>query len=378
MCVLQSAVKENKVVCARMLLDAGAKTYAGPESLLAIACRDGYRQMAEMLIQYGCNESQDKEGTPLLMLLTSHPALFEMLLCKYGFDPTEVDSSGGSPLHLAAAIGSTHLVKLLLDRGVDVNCRNDKGETPLHAATDGHIGGEEHGENPPHLRAVEMLLNAGAEIDPIDCLGRTPLMCAVWYNNSAAVELLCKRGANANTVRYDSYFPLYVASQNGNDEVVHTLLNAGAIHNMREAAESCSTALMIAAQNNNASVCQVLLSWADNDKEFLNLQDKDGITALAGAASSGRLKIIKLLLGAGAHANIEDFYGETPVHRAAKWNYPEVIKVLLIHGADKSIKNLQGESPLMLAAANGHAECVRVLMGTGEDWATDDVNKVDG
>ena len=45
-----------------------------------------------------------------------------------------------TPLHLAAFTGRTEVVRLLLERGADVNAKNEKGgETPLHnAAMNGH------------------------------------------------------------------------------------------------------------------------------------------------------------------------------------------------------------------------------------------------
>ena len=48
---------------------------------------------------------------------------------------------GDTPLHVAAAIGSEKSVKVLLERVVNVEARNEDKQTPLHlAASNGHNG----------------------------------------------------------------------------------------------------------------------------------------------------------------------------------------------------------------------------------------------
>jgi 26S proteasome non-ATPase regulatory subunit 10 len=45
-----------------------------------------------------------------------------------------LENDGKKPLHLAAASGSLRMVKLFLDTGTDLCCRDDFSRTPLHAA----------------------------------------------------------------------------------------------------------------------------------------------------------------------------------------------------------------------------------------------------
>jgi ankyrin repeat protein len=50
-------------------------------------------------------------------------------------DPlTYLTPEGDSCLHIAAARGDLQAVRLLVDAGMDVNCRGDLGNTPLHYA----------------------------------------------------------------------------------------------------------------------------------------------------------------------------------------------------------------------------------------------------
>ncbi len=87
------------------------------------------------------------------------------------------------------------VVKVLLSNGADPNARTrngvitggfmrdcrTKGETPLHRAA--AFGGEE---------TIQLLVDAGAQIDVTDAHGDTPLGWASWYLRRAAIlRLLC-------------------------------------------------------------------------------------------------------------------------------------------------------------------------------------------
>ena len=78
------------------------------------------------------------------------------------------------------------ILRVLLERGADVNRRNTNGETPLHGAVS-------YGE----VEMSRMLLDAGAEIDAGGGVieSGTPLLLAVFFGMLACARLLVKRGA---------------------------------------------------------------------------------------------------------------------------------------------------------------------------------------
>ena len=74
------------------------------------------------------------------------------------------DNAGNTPLQIAALEGCAPIVKLLLDAGCDVDCRNIDRDTPL-------IDAVENG----HLEVVQLLLNAGANPRQGNAKGEDPL-----------------------------------------------------------------------------------------------------------------------------------------------------------------------------------------------------------
>ena len=101
------------------------------------------------------------------------------------------------PLFDACSSGDEPKARALLATGLDVNWHNEQGATPLHvAACDGH------------LNVVRMLLEQGAEVDPmlgeiqsklgISFAGATPWLLAKANKKGPVAEFLYSYGANPN------------------------------------------------------------------------------------------------------------------------------------------------------------------------------------
>ncbi len=84
----------------------------------------------------------------------------------------------------AAEKGDTAAVKALLDRGADVNAKDENGGTALMEAA--LLGNN---------ATVQALLEAGADVNAKNKYGRTALMMAAAEGYTEIVELLKKAGA---------------------------------------------------------------------------------------------------------------------------------------------------------------------------------------
>ena len=77
-----------------------------------------------------------------------------------------------TPLHVAAGMGRTPIVKLLIDKGASVNITNYIGSTPLHSAA-----------QEGHLAAARLLVTHGARTDAAKDDGVMPIHVSVVTNS---------------------------------------------------------------------------------------------------------------------------------------------------------------------------------------------------
>jgi ankyrin repeat protein len=70
---------------------------------------------------------------------------------------------------------------------------------------------------------VKLLLEKGAEPNPKDDYGRTPLWWAAENGHEAVVKLLLERGAELNPKGGDSWTPPSRAAENGHEAVAKPL-----------------------------------------------------------------------------------------------------------------------------------------------------------
>ncbi|KAJ3100189.1 hypothetical protein HDU96_010423, partial [Phlyctochytrium bullatum] len=84
-----------------------------------------------------------------------------------------------TPLAYAATLGDLHTVRLLCERGTDIDCRDDDQETPLiKAAKRGWI------------HVVQFLVEQGADVAAKDMRDMTALGWASLYRRTGVAEFL--------------------------------------------------------------------------------------------------------------------------------------------------------------------------------------------
>ena len=108
----------------------------------------------------------------------------------------------------------------------------------------------------------------------------------------------------------------------------------------------------------------------------VDAKDREGMTALAKSAQSGKVKVMSLLLERSADVGTRSVNGGTPLYYAAEADRGEAVRLLLDHGADPNIGGRSGETPLAAASYNGAVETVDRLLTHGADPnAVDDDGK---
>jgi ankyrin repeat protein len=144
-------------------------------------------QIEEMLLKAGAN--------PNIQLILRPP--YRNGVFDRGGD--QVISTGATPLLVAAKIGDTASIALLLKYHADINLPTATGVTPVMAAA-----GMGHSFNPTRGRfktdddaaaSVKLLVDAGAKIDAHAMDGLTPLHAAAEHGWNDTVKLLVSDGA---------------------------------------------------------------------------------------------------------------------------------------------------------------------------------------
>ena len=277
--------------------------------------------------------------------------------------------TGWTALMGASQNGSIYTIRILIDRGADIQFSDvKKGRNALHIAA-------KYGQP----EAVEMLCSRGAIVNATDANGLTALMHAAKNGHSKCIQALLNRGANVILLDNNGYSPLHHAGKQGHKHALNACIEAGVPLDLK-CYEEGKTALMLAAQYGRKESVFTLM---DKGADINTKSSKEGLTALMLASKEGHKGTVLTLLAGGAHSNLCDIYGWTALHFAGSWGRKETTGFLLVYGRAKidyigQTKNgaKPGLTPLMVAAKAGQVEIINLLVDFG---ATLDIKaEVDG
>ncbi|CAL1539874.1 unnamed protein product [Lymnaea stagnalis] len=241
-------------------------------------------------------------------------------------DRVKVKFQDGCVFLAACSSGDKEEVKRLLQRGADINTANVDGLTALHQAC-----------IDDNIEMVEFLVEQGADVDVCDNEGWTPLHATASCAFTEIARYLIKHGANVAAVNNDGDLPMDIAE---NDEMEALL---------REEMKKQGIDAESARCEEEERMLEDANQWL-KDKTIEEVRHpKTGATALHVASAKGYIKVMNILLEAGADVNAEDFDGWTPLHAAAHWGQEEACKLLVDNMCDMSHKNKAGHTAFDLA-----------------------------
>jgi uncharacterized protein len=359
-----ACVNGNAAIMARFL-DAGANANAslpGGETMLMTAARTGKVDAVRVLMTHGADihAKEPRRGQTALMWAAAegHAQVIEALI-EAGADFRTPLDSGFTPLLFAVRQGHIPAVKALLKAGADVNevvkvkanPKLPEGERPLRAGiTPLHLAVAN-----AHFGLASQLLEAGADPNS-DLMGYTPLHMLVYVRkpgigdndpgpegsgNLSSLELakrLVAKGAKIN------------ARMTRRANLTNTRFH-----------EIGATPYLLAAMTADAEYMKTLVELGADPL----LTNNEGTTALMTAAGVGTrspgedagteeevIEAMQVALDHGADINAVDKNGETAMHGAAYKNLPGAVKFLAGKGAKIEIWNKRNEfgwTPLTIA-----------------------------
>jgi ankyrin repeat protein len=263
----------------------------------------------------------------------------------------------GLALIEAANEGDSKAVEALLDSGADINSRDEQNQTALHQAA-----------SRGHTLIVKLLLERGADVNAKNLFGQTPMLAPVYRGSLDTVRALLSAGADVDARSDLSGQTPLLSMSSGRTKVVETLLEEGADVNAKGKFYH-ETALMLAAISGNKATVKALLDkGADVKAESTN-----GRTAMMMAEALGHAEVVKLLQDAGASREtskallpLEAYVPRYLVVNAKRGRplNPQAALALLSRGAELKAED---ETALLFAAFRGDAKAVSALLDNGAD-----------
>ncbi|MDQ2641615.1 MAG: ankyrin repeat domain-containing protein [Pseudomonadota bacterium] len=223
------------------------------------------------------------------------------VLLDGGADVNQVTRYGWSPLLAATQNQNYQMAKFLIERGANVNLANKGGWTPLYLATDNR--NIEGGDYPTRtadmdsLAFIKLLLDKGADVNAriTESTETRTVFTNQWLNEDGATAFL--RAAQSGDIEL-----LKLLLAHGADPKINTRLGVTPL----AVAAGIGWVEGVTREHSPAQTVEtvkLLLSLGIDP----NFQADTGRVALHGAAHKGATEVVKLLVGAGARMDVRDF-----------------------------------------------------------------------
>ena len=369
------ASKNRHLDVLRILIDAGIPTDirngAQMTPLALAASFKGAVEIGRFLIERGADINARGDGGRVPLHFASGYGHHDMvqLLLDHGANPNIQEDALWSPLHQASANGHLKIAELLVLRGASIDVFNDKQETPLYQAV-------QNGE----VAIARLLIDRGANLRTVDSNGWTLLHVASYSGHLVVVKLLLRQGAEVDVLDAANKTAVELASDNGKAEVAKfiaeyktdpsirinlrsTTLDTAQVGTNQYATDEEMGSLHAAAEEGNVDLVKSLLERGAD----INDRDAYGGTPLYRAAAQGNVEVVDLLIEQGAEVDSPNNQGWTPLHIASQPGHLEAARVLIDHDANVNARQQNHWTPIHFSAINDHLELVKLLLECGAD-----------
>lgn len=184
----------------------------------------------------------------------------------------------------------------------------------------------------------------------------------------ALVDLFLDAGMPASTRDAWGTSALLEAARSDRAEVLARLLARGARPGEAQGGEPPVTG---AAETGSLAALKVLLAAGADPDQAADPSRGQGGTPLQRACAAEAWEAARLLLEAGAKASLAAPPLAPPLFLAAESGHAPTVALLLAAGADPNARGPGGAAPIWLPVWNGHVEVVRQLLLAGADVAAD-------
>ena len=275
---------------------------------------DSTTEVVEVLIAKGANvNALNKEGETPLDIRIEHQGMSDYMPSEYITTDTSEETEGDplvtllrkhgaktseeiNIIHIASKEGNIEAVKQHLTTDADINALDHEGNTPLHYAVYND-----------QTEMIRLLIDKGAEVNrkrkgANHEDGVTPLHTATWRSTIETMELLIDNGADVNMKRTDGAIALHYAVWFGLKEKTEFLLSKGSDVKARDGDNNGATPLHEAVMRSpNNGIIELLIT----NKLDVNNMDDSGKTPLDWAIKYDQPETADLLRKHGAKTGDE-------------------------------------------------------------------------
>ncbi len=304
-------------------------------------------------------------------------------LCKTA-DVNERDSTGYTPLHVAARFSDVELAEIFLANGADPNAVDNYGNASLDILAKADRVSQ---RAPPGnmYRMASLLLDAKANPHKKDESGKTCYLFAARDGNWELVQAFCDKGTRLKGIADGGENGLHIAAYNARRAVDKVKTEQRYVDEKKAEVPGSKRAnprSIEELERELAKAEEFLEDYFKTVKAFLDGGvdpddvNNNGQKPLAIAKSSGANKIAALLDGAyvdgdGENAELAAKAGGMSLHEAVSRKDAEAVRALISLGADvneiSDEERFNGMTPLAVAARVVNTECLEILLAAGAD-----------
>ncbi|KAK0636779.1 ankyrin repeat-containing domain protein [Bombardia bombarda] len=320
--------------------------------------------------------SPNNNRTPLEAAASKGYLHLVKLLLELGATTTAIDEgryAGALNASIDTDSRSLEVVQALLDAGADVDEICSCHESALlHAIRRGDID------------VVKILVNRGANVNLKHETLNIPIQLSAIHEDTAILDLLLEHGGDINAVmeltidmseaediEKGPVTALQTAAWHGHENVVRKLVGLGAKLSIQADNIPFISPLQVAAYRGHLSTVSALIELGSD----VNETGGHCGSALQGATQKGHLEVARTLIEAGANANVLNVGCHGSPLMAACWyseTEEDMLRLLVEHGADVNAKLGSGIAvpyPLHVLACNEDSELalLKLLLDLGAD-----------
>ncbi|XP_022175450.1 protein phosphatase 1 regulatory subunit 12A isoform X5 [Myzus persicae] len=217
--------------------------------------------------------------------------------------------------------GDKNEVNSLLYLAADINAANADGLTALHQAC-----------IDDNLDMVEFLVEHGADVNRGDKEGWTPLHATTSCGFVSIAKYLLEHGADVSAINCDQELAIDIAESDDMRKLLE--------QHLRDMGIDCDEA----RNKEERLMLKDAREWINTGKFKDSPHTTTGAMAIHVSAAKGYIKVLELLIQAGAEVDCQDYDGWTPLHAAAYWGQKEACEILVEHFCNMKKKNFVGQT----------------------------------